>query len=105
LPGWTTPLTNCRTGRPHPERTERRMDTAEPRSSGNCPGTCAQNLNLRPAPDTTEQPMSAPPQPYVRADLDEIAAALAALTGEPHPLAQRAEYERTHPLCERSFGK
>jgi integrase/recombinase XerC len=41
---------------------------------------------------------------YVRADVYEIATALAALTGEPHPLIQRAECERAHPFRERPFG-
>jgi integrase/recombinase XerC len=27
---------------------------------------------------------------YIRADIHEVATALAALTGEPHPLAQQA---------------
>ena len=35
---------------------------------------------------------------YVKATLEEVAKALAALTGEPHPLAVQASDEETAPL-------
>lgn len=41
---------------------------------------------------------------YVRADITEVAAALVALSGEPHPLAPVACQGRRRPLVEPNGG-